>query len=213
MRIRKLVVNPYQENTYLLIGSSGDAWIIDPGFSSEGERAAFQALIQAENARPVAIYLTHAHIDHVLGVAWAASHYRIPVFYHEKEEVVYEHAGEWGALMGLSYTPGPKAERFLQSGETLYLSEVPVEVLFVPGHSPGHVAFYLPSQQWLISGDVLFRGSIGNYQLPLADYNTLQFSLTKVILALPDAVTVWPGHGEATSIGYERKTNPFLQQV
>lgn len=213
MRLRRLVTNPYQENTYLLFGDSGEAWAIDPGLYTEGERRAFQSLLQAEKARLSAIYLTHTHIDHILGVRWVASTYGVPVYYHADEEVVYQHAPEWAGLMGLSYEPGPSADRYLQPGEVLYLDSEPVEVLYIPGHSPGHIGFYFPESKRLFSGDVLFRGSIGNYELPLADYRTLMDSLWKVVLTLPDDTEVWPGHGEPTSVGYERQTNPFLQRI
>lgn len=213
MRIRRLLVNPYQENTYLLFGQKGTAWVIDPGMYSEGERRSFQALLAAEKARLMGIYLTHAHIDHILGVAWVAHTYKVPVYYHAAEEVLYQHAEEWAALMGLSYTPGPAADRYLEEGEVLYLDGEAVEVLYIPGHSPGHVGFYFTDSRKLFAGDVLFKGSIGNYELPLADYTTLMRSLWEKVLRLPDDTEVWPGHGAPTSIGYERQTNPFLQRL
>lgn len=213
MRLRRLVTNPYQENTYLILGASGEAWVIDPGIYTEGERQAFQAILDAEKARLSAVYLTHAHIDHVLGVRWIATTFDVPVYYHADEEVVYQHAAEWATLMGLTYEPGPTADRYLEAGETLYFDGEVVEVLYVPGHSPGHLAFYFPESQRLFSGDVLFRGSIGNYELPLADYHTLMDSLWQKVLRLPENTEVWPGHGEPTSIGYELQTNPFLRRL
>lgn len=213
MRLRRLVTNPYQENTYIIFGASGEAWVIDPGMYTEGERRAFQALLDAEKARLSAIYLTHAHIDHVLGVRWVATTFDVPVYYHADEEIVYQHAAEWATLMGLLYEPGPTADKYLEAGETLYFDGEAVEVLHVPGHSPGHVAFYFPESQRLLSGDVLFRGSIGNYELPLADYHTLMDSLWQKVLRLPESTEVWPGHGEPTSVGYEIQTNPFLQRI
>ncbi|MDW8057216.1 MAG: MBL fold metallo-hydrolase [Bacteroidia bacterium] len=213
MRLRRLVTNPYQENTYLLFGRSGTAWVIDPGLYSEGERQAFRSFLAAEKAQLVGIYLTHAHIDHILGVRWTVATYNVPVFYHAAEAVVYEHAAEWAALMGLSYEPGPPAEQFLEGEMTLYLDGEPVEVLYIPGHSPGHVGFYFPESKKLFSGDILFRGSIGNYELPLADYQKMMDSLRNKILTLPEDTEVWPGHGGPTSIGYELLTNPFLQNL
>ncbi|MEN2992359.1 MAG: MBL fold metallo-hydrolase [Bacteroidia bacterium] len=210
MRLRRLVTNPYQENTYLLIGSGGRGWIIDPGFYTPEERQAFQAILSEERVQLEGIYLTHAHIDHILGVAWVAATYGVPVFYHRAEEVVYRHAAEWASYVGLRYEAGPAPQRYLEEGERLLLDGEPIEVLYVPGHSPGHVAFYLPGPKWVISGDVLFRGSIGNYELPLADYATLMRSLREVMLRLEPETVVWPGHGESTTIGYERQTNPFL---
>lgn len=213
MRLRVLEVNPYQENTYLLVAPTGQAWVLDPGLYLAQERDAFAALLKEEKAHLEGIYLTHAHLDHILGVAWVASTYRVPLFFHEAETVVYEHAAEWAALMGLAYTPGPPPVAYLEGGLSLDWGSHEVQVLFVPGHSPGHVAFYLPAQRWLLSGDVLFRGSIGNYQLPLADYTLLMHSLREKVLKLPPETIVWPGHGPATTIGHEQQTNPFLQAV
>mgnify|MGYP001773854129 CR=1 FL=1 len=213
MRLRQLTFNPYQENTYLLIGEGGEAWILDPGFASAAERELFHAVVQEEGAQPVGIYLTHAHIDHILGVAWAAQRYKVPLFFHAAEQVVYDHAEEWATLMGLGYTPGPPAHAYLSEGQKLRLGSCEIEVLFVPGHSPGHVAFYLPQQKWVLSGDVLFRGSIGNYLLPLADYEALMHSLHQKLLRLPPDTTVWPGHGEPTTIEQELRSNPFLASV
>ncbi|RMF51761.1 MAG: MBL fold metallo-hydrolase [Bacteroidetes bacterium] len=213
MRLRVLSVNPYQENTYLLVAQTGEAWVLDPGLYTAQERAAFAALLEEERAQLRGIYLTHAHLDHILGVEWVASTYRVPLFFHAAETVVYEHASEWAALMGLSYTPGPPPTGYIEAGTSLDWGGTEVQVLFVPGHSPGHVAFYLPAQGWLLSGDVLFRGSIGNYQLPLADYALLMHSLREKVLKLPAGTIVWPGHGPETTIGYERQTNPFLQAV
>lgn len=211
MQLHRLTVNPYQENTYLLVASDGQAWLIDPGFSTPQERQAFAALLEQAGGRLAGIYLTHTHIDHILGVAWAAKTYGAPVFYHEADSVVYAHAPEWATLMGLSYEPGPSAEKYVQPGDILFWDGQPVEVLFVPGHSPGHVAYYMPQLQWLFSGDLLFQGSIGNYQLPLADYHTLMTSLRKIIHQLPDTTQIWPGHGEPTTLAAEKADNPFLQ--
>lgn len=211
MQLHRFTVNPYQENTYLLVASDGQAWLIDPGFYSAHERQAFAAILQRTGAQLRGVYLTHTHIDHVLGVAWAAKSYGVPVYYHEADSVVYAHAPEWATLMGLSYEPGPPAKRFVEAGERLTWNGQTVEVLYVPGHSPGHVAYYLPQLEWLFSGDLLFQGSIGNYQLPLADYDTLAASLQKLIHQLPDTTQIWPGHGEPTTLGAEKADNPFLQ--
>ncbi|MCS7189505.1 MAG: MBL fold metallo-hydrolase [Bacteroidia bacterium] len=211
MQLYSFTVSPYEENSYLLIADTKEAWVIDPGFYTEHEKKTLEDVLLQEKATLTGIYLTHAHIDHILGVAWLVQKYAIPLFYHASEEVVYQHAAEWASWMGLRYSQGPKPQRYLTEGEVLYLGGERVEILHVPGHSPGHVAYYFPFRRWLFAGDVLFQGSIGNYTLPLANYDMLMDSIFKKILPLGDDVKVWPGHGQATTIGAERRLNPFLQ--
>ncbi len=211
MRFWRFTCNPYEENTYLV--ASGDkAWVIDPGFYSSIEKQKFLELLEAERLELIAIYLTHAHIDHILGVRWVVERFGVPLYYHEAEEVIYQHAGEWAGMMGLVYEPGPAPAAYISEGE-IWWGEIRVQVLEVPGHSPGSVAYYFPQAEKVVSGDVLFAGGIGNYHLPLADYETLMRSIVDRLLPLGDRVEVWPGHGPATTIGAEKVSNPFLQNA
>lgn len=212
MRLWRFVCNPYAENTYV-VAVGERAWVIDPGFYTAAEQRRFFELVEAEGLVVEAIYLTHAHIDHILGVKWLRDLTGAPLYYTQQEEVVWSHAPVWASMMGLSYVPSSSADAWLVPNRALLLGTEAVEVLFVPGHSPGHVAYYFPASKEVISGDVLFRGSIGNYQLPLADYDTLMHSLRHVLLPLGDEVVVWPGHGEKTTIGQEKQTNVFLRDA
>ncbi len=212
MRLWRLTCNPYEENTYV-VAVDGHAWVIDPGFYTTTEQRRFLDLVAAEGLHIEAIYLTHAHIDHILGVKWLRELTGAPLYYTEREEVVWCHAPAWASMMGLAYEPSPSADSWLMPGQALALGSEPVEVLSVPGHSPGHVAYYFPASRQVLSGDVLFRGSIGNYQLPLADYEVLMHSLRNVLLPLGDDVIVWPGHGGETTIGQEKQTNLFLRDA
>ena len=211
MRFWRFVCNPYEENTYL-VASGNKAWVIDPGFYSADEKQSFLEFLETERLELMAIYLTHAHIDHILGVRWVADRFGVPLYYHEAEEVIYRHAGEWAGMMGLRYEPGPAAAAYVSEGE-LWWEEIQVQVLEVPGHSPGSVAYYFPQAEKVVSGDVLFAGGIGNYHLPLADYRTLMRSIVDRLLSLGDRVEVWPGHGPATTIGAEKVSNPFLKDA
>jgi len=211
MRVWRFVCNPYAENTYL-IAAAQVAWLIDPGFYNSDEKKHFLSVLETERLTLRAIYLTHAHIDHILGVRWVVEQFRVPLYYHAAEEVVYRHAGEWAMMMGLRYEEGPSATDYVEEGEVLW-GDMLVQVLHVPGHSPGSVAYYFPQAGMVFSGDVLFAGGIGNYHLPLADYETLMRSITEKLLPLGEAVEVWPGHGPSTTIGTEKVSNPFLQNA
>ncbi len=211
MQFWRLICNPYEENTYL-VASGNKAWVIDPGFYSAPEKQKFLELLEAEHLELIAIYLTHAHIDHILGVRWVVERFGVPLYYHEAEEVIYRHAEEWAGMMGLIYEPGPAPAAYISEGE-IWWEEIQVQILEVPGHSPGSVAYYFPQADKVVSGDVLFAGGIGNYHLPLADYKTLMRSIADRLLPLGDRVEVWPGHGPATTIGAEKVSNPFLQDA
>lgn len=211
MRVWRFVCNPYEENTYL-IAAGREAWLIDPGFYTSAEKQHLLEVLETEELELRAIYLTHAHIDHILGVRWVIERYGVPLHYHAAEEVVYRHAGEWAMMMGLRYEEGPGATAYVEEGELVW-GDLPVQVRHVPGHSPGSVAYYFPRAEKVFSGDVLFAGGIGNYHLPLADYETLMRSIVEKLLPLGEAVEVCPGHGPSTTIGTEKVSNPFLQNA
>lgn len=211
MRFWRFVCNPYAENTYL-IAAGREAWLIDPGFYTDSEKQYFLEVLEREGLELRAIYLTHAHIDHILGVRWVVERFGVPLYYHAAEEVVYRHAGEWAMMMGLQYEEGPEATAYVEEGELVW-GDLLVQVRHVPGHSPGSVAYYFPKVERVFSGDVLFAGGIGNYHLPLADYETLMRSIVEKLLPLGEVVEVWPGHGPSTTIGTEKVSNPFLKDA
>jgi hydroxyacylglutathione hydrolase len=211
MRFWRFVCNPYAENTYL-IAAGRESWLIDPGFYTHSEKQHFLEVLEREGLELRAIYLTHAHIDHVLGVRWVVERFGVPLYYHAAEEVVYRHAGEWAMMMGLQYEEGPEATAYVEEGELVW-GDLLVQVRHVPGHSPGSVAYYFPKVERVFSGDVLFAAGIGNYHLPLADYETLMRSIVEKLLPLGEVVEVWPGHGPSTTIGTEKVSNPFLKDA
>jgi len=211
MRLWRFVCNPYQENAYL-VAVGQRAWVIDPGFYSENEQQRFLAVLREEQLALEAIYLTHAHIDHILGVPWVVQTFGVPLYYHEAEEMLYTRAPEWAQFMGLRYTKGPAVTGYVEEGR-VYWGEMSVRILHVPGHSPGSVAYFFEEAGQVLSGDVLFQGGIGNYHLPLADYETLMQSIVEKLLPIGEATIVWPGHGPETTIAHEKAFNPFLQNA
>ena len=204
MRITSLTVGPLQENCYLVADeASGDAVLVDPG--EEGARLI--GAVRDAGVRLRAIWLTHAHFDHVGAVAELRRTWPVPVHLHPADEPLYERAARSAATYGLSLEQPPPADVALGEGDRLSLGELAFDVLHLPGHSPGHVAFV--GQGVAFAGDCLFAGSVGRTDLPLSDPRQLASSLGR-LSALPPATVVHPGHGPATTIGEELETNPFL---
>ncbi len=205
-----ITFNPFQENTWI-IHDGQEAILIDPGCWNSKEEHALEALLQDNGLKPVRLVLTHAHIDHVLGNAWVEKRFGLRPWMHRADLPLLEAAPRQGQLYGVPCEPSPAPEGFLEAGETIILGGLTLEVLFVPGHAPGHIALYCAKEGFLIGGDVLFRDSIGRTDLPGGDLDTLIASIREKFLTLPDDVVVHCGHGPDTTIGRERRSNPFLR--
>lgn len=205
MNIQTLSVGPLQENCYLLLGDNQRGVIVDPG--DEPER--ILAEMQRIDLKPQAILLTHAHFDHVGAVAPLVEALGLPVYLHPLDLELYRRSPQSAARWGLQVAQPPEPVIELKAGQVLDFG-LGLEVLFVPGHSPGHVAFL--GHGHLVGGDVLFRGGIGRYDLPGSNVNDLANSL-KALMRLPAETVVWPGHGPSTTIGHEAKTNPYLSEL
>ncbi|RIH88134.1 Hydroxyacylglutathione hydrolase GloC [Meiothermus luteus] len=202
MRVYSIPVGPLQANAYLLVGEGGRGVIVDPG----GEPERILAEVQRVGLSPEAILLTHAHFDHVGAVGPLVEALGIPVYLHPADLPLYQNASQAAGRWGLWVPNPPEPTEPLYEGQHLDFG-LGLEVLFLPGHAPGHVGFYKPGH--LVSGDVLFRGGIGRYDLPGADPKALFSSLQKLLQLPPDTV-VYPGHGPPTTLGEERAHNPYL---
>lgn len=210
LTVRSFVFNPLQENTYLLYNEEKLGCVIDPGCYLENEQLKLQYAIEGLGIRPNYLLNTHCHLDHVLGNKWFYETHGTPLHIHVKEEPVLKLAPEYGQLWGMPFQNYTGPLHFLQEGEVVKIGNDSLRVLFTPGHAPGHICFYCEQQHFVISGDTLFRGSIGRTDLPLGDYNTLIRSIRTQLLTLPDDTVVYPGHGPATTVGEEKASNPFL---
>lgn len=198
-------VGPFQENSYLVVDpASSRAVLVDPG--DEGERLV--QLVEASGATLEAIWLTHAHLDHVGGVAAVKRRWDVPVHLHPADLPLYDRVADQAAYYGIPYeAPASRPERTLAEGDTVSVGTLRFDVLHVPGHAPGHVAFV--GHGVMLGGDLLFAGSIGRTDLPLSDGAAMQRSLERAA-GLPEETVVYPGHGPATTIGAEKRANPFL---
>lgn len=208
--VTSLTFNPFQENTYVLAGPSKEAWIIDPGCHNSTEEEALVKAIEDDGLKVKAIINTHCHIDHVLGNKAMVDFFQAPLIVPKGEVSMLKNASSQGALFGVVCQPSPSPDSFLIGGESLILGDTEFSLISAPGHSPDSICLYCPSSGFLIGGDVLFRNSIGRTDLPGGDYNTLIHNIQTKIYTLPEDTVVYPGHGPETTVGYEKKSNPFV---
>ena len=205
MRVETFVVGAFQENSYLLVDeTAGQCALVDPG--AEGARLV--RAVRASGATLAAIWLTHAHLDHVGGIAEVRrSHPRVPIWLHPADRPLYDRAEMQAAAYGVPFEPPPPPDHELGDGQTLELGALRFAVMHTPGHAPGLCVLHGHGVAFV--GDLLFAGSIGRTDLPLADGARMTRSL-ELVSALPDETVVYSGHGPATTIGAERRSNPFL---
>jgi len=210
MKLQKFTFNPFQENTYIIYDESKEALIIDPGCYDSFEEKELVDFIENKGLRPVRLLNTHAHIDHVFGNQFINDRYDLELELHELDFSILEAAALAAQTYGLNYKESPKANKKLVEGEYIEFGNTKLKIIHVPGHAPGHVVFYNEAEKIIIGGDVLFRGSIGRTDLPGGNHQQLLDQIRKKLFVLPTDVTVYPGHGPETTIGYELSHNPFF---
>jgi len=200
-------VGAFQENSYLVVDPSARrAVLVDPGAEAEQ----LIGMVRDSGAILEAIWLTHAHIDHIGAIAEVKRVWDVPIYLHPADRPLYDRGAMQAAVYGLPFDQPPRPDYELAEGDVLSVGSLQFDVMHVPGHAPGHVAFI--GNGHMLGGDLLFAGSIGRTDLPLSDPNRMIESLERVA-GLPDETAVYPGHGPMTSIGRERDSNPFLTGV
>lgn len=214
LNIEEFTFNPFEEHTYIVYdGDSRDAIIVDPGMINYREFDEIKNFIEDNRLNICAIVLTHIHLDHCFGAPWASKEYHAPIRAHLADAPLGASVPQQARRFGLFY-PGisPVAiDRPLAAGDVITLGDNTLEVLHVPGHSPGGIALYCRDDHFVIAGDSLFRGSIGRTDLLGGDYDTLISSIRSQLLSLPDDTVVYTGHSDATTIGDERRYNPYIR--
>lgn len=209
MKIHSFVFNPFGENTYVVYDENREAVIIDPGCYESSEKKELDDFI-TENQLHVALLLnTHCHIDHILGNDHVKSKYNVPFLIHKKEDSILRAAKAYAPNYGFNRYREVLPDKFIDETDEITWGNSRLQILYLPGHAPGHLGFYNPTEKFIISGDVLFDGSIGRTDLPGGDMDTLIQSIQQNLFALPDDVIVYPGHGPETTIGKEKVSNPF----
>ena len=211
IKVEKFVFSPFSENTYLIWDDvSKEAIIVDPGCSDEEEENILAEFISKKRLSITFLINTHCHIDHIFGCAFIKENYN-PVFLApEKDLPLLQNAVKQAEMFGVEIKTPPQPDQYLSEGLVLTLNQSEIKFIFTPGHTPGEFCLYLKNERILISGDVLFKESIGRTDLWGGNYDNLINSINTKLLTLPNDVKVYPGHGEETSIGDEKKNNPFL---
>ncbi len=207
MKVQTFVTGAFQENCYLVTDTdSGQAVIIDPG--ADGERLV--DAVRRAKVQLTSVWVTHAHVDHIGGIAPIVRAFNVPVFAHPAGRIMYDRGAEVAQLYGVPFESPPPPDRELAEGDTLAVGRLRFAVMETPGHAPGHVTIHGEGVAFV--GDCLFAGSIGRTDLPLSDGRQLEASLAR-IATLPEATVVYSGHGPATTVGEELQTNPFLTGI
>ena len=202
-----LTVGAFQENCYRVADeTAGVSVLIDPG--AEADRLI--SVIERSGTEPTAIWLTHAHLDHVGAIAGLERRWRLPIYLHPLDEPLYSMASRQAALYGLPFEQPPAADRTLGDGDVLEVGRFRFSVMHAPGHAPGHVVIHGHGLAFV--GDCLFAGSIGRTDLPLSNPRDLAESLDRIV-RLPEDTVIYPGHGPPTTVGTEARSNPFLTGV
>jgi len=202
--------NPFQENTYVLSDETGECIIIDAGCYTENEFRKLFSYISSNKLNPVRLVNTHGHVDHIMGVKGVSERYGLKPEIHMLDLYLVENAPEHAKMFGFEIPALPAFNNYLEEGINIRFGKSELEVLFVPGHTAGSVAFFAAIDKFVITGDVLFKGSIGRTDLPGGDYDKLMSSIFQKLLVLDNSVLVFPGHGPSTTIGLEKINNPFL---
>lgn len=208
--VKSFEFSPIQENTYVLYNEFNNAIIIDPGCYFDDEKETLAGFIDKMGLTPKMLLNTHCHLDHVFGNKFVADKYGLTLRIHEGEKKVLEFAPASGLMYNLPFDNYTGEIDFIKEGEAITLDNDCFKVLLTPGHSPASLSFYNEKDGFVISGDVLFKQSIGRTDLPGGDYDTLIESIRTHLLVLPDDTKVYSGHGPVTSIGVEKRNNPFL---
>lgn len=209
--IHSFTFSPFQENTYVIVDeATHEAVVIDPGCYDQAEKEELSRFIDDRKLTLNYLLLTHAHLDHVFGVAYLKRKYGVKAYLHKLDEVVYNDVPTRSTLYGLRGYEHSMINEWLTEGDRFRFGNTTLDVIFTPGHAPGHVAFVNHAERYVVGGDVLFRSSIGRTDFPYCNHADLLNSIRTQFFTLPDDYVVYPGHMEPTTIGQEKRTNPFL---
>ena len=210
MHIQRFEVGPFAQNTYVLWKNPNHAVLIDAGFSSERDLGSFLDFLDTHNLNINCILLTHAHVDHILGLHSLLQKIEAPVYHFKEEVFLWENFEQQARMFGFNAILPTISPVALTSNQVIKVYDLEIKVLYTPGHAPDHCSFFIKNEGLLLSGDALFKESIGRTDLYKGDVSLLLNSIHQELLNLGDEVDVFPGHGPSTTIGHEKLHNPFL---
>ncbi|MFT7419983.1 MAG: hydroxyacylglutathione hydrolase [Algoriphagus sp.] len=208
--VKKFTFSPFSENTYIISDDTKEAVVIDPGCLSQAEKEILNAYVERENLTIKALLQTHAHLDHVFGSAYVKRKYGVKMYINRLELPILADVETRCKTWGIPGYEPVEADDFLDEGNSFSFGNTKLDVIFVPGHAPGHIAFINHAEAYIIGGDCLFKGSIGRTDLPFCNTDDLMNSIRTKFFTLPENYLVYSGHMEETTIGEEKKSNPFF---
>ncbi len=209
LKIKRFIFSPFQVNSYIIYDNHSKGIIIDPAFYDDTEKNTFMAFMHDNHIIPDKIIATHGHIDHIFGAKCLNQTYHKPLLVHPNDHFLIDNAQAFASMFGLKAEP-PETISTITENDSIKLNDCTIEIIHVPGHSPGNIALYIKNQNILFCGDLLFHRSIGRSDLPGGNHDTLIQSIKNNMFSLPDNTIVYPGHGEETSIKEEKNSNPFI---
>ena len=212
MEIKRIVFNPFRENTYLVWDDTKECIVIDAGNMKDGENRILEEMISSRGLKPVMAVNTHGHFDHVGGVKWLKDTYGAQFACSKKDEFLIE-STSGGTMYGLKCNEVPPIDIDLDVVDTINFGNTTLKVIKTPGHTPGHVVIFNEEAKVLFTGDTLFRESIGRTDLPGGDYSWIMKSILEEVVPLGDDVVIYPGHEGESTIGHEVLYNPFIVEV
>jgi glyoxylase-like metal-dependent hydrolase (beta-lactamase superfamily II) len=213
INIQQFTFNVFQENTYIIYDSTKEAIIIDAGCMTTEEQNVLVNFIEKQQLKPVKLINTHCHIDHILGNEFVLNKFNIPLYLHKDELITYKETRRWTVMFNLPDLFIPEKVNFIDESSEITFGQSKLTCLFVPGHSIASIAFYNEKQNFLIGGDVIFFKSIGRTDLPGGDLTTLLQSIQTKVFTLPNETKIYSGHGEPTTVGFEKQNNPFTKNI
>lgn len=214
LKIKSFEFNPFNENTYVIWDvETKQAAVIDPGCYDDFEQDEIKSFIEQEKLNLVLLLNTHCHIDHILGVSFIKETFNTKYLVPKKDLPLLQNASAQGQMFGFEIDNLPEPDEFISEEKIIKIGNEELKPLFTPGHTAGEYCFYSEKNKICITGDVLFHQSIGRTDLWGGNYDTLIESIKNKLLTLPDETKIFPGHGIESTIGIERKQNPFLQNI
>jgi glyoxylase-like metal-dependent hydrolase (beta-lactamase superfamily II) len=210
IQLKQFVFNPFQENTYIVFDETKECVIVDAGCYSSNEQSELVSFINSNNLKPIFAINTHGHVDHVLGNQFVKENFNVKIVGNAEDLMLIQSAVTHALMYGLSIDDVPSIDIMVNQGDKVKFGNSVLDVIHTPGHSPGGICLFSKAGNFILAGDTLFKASIGRTDLPGGNYDELINSISTRIIPLGDDVVVYSGHGDSSTIGWEKQNNPFL---